>query len=181
MRLRNIVLASLMSLAITSCMTEARIKRSCDKFFKVCGTSQVETVVKDTVIKVDTIIGVPLPPDTVKIAGDVQIINGVCTFKPVCVESSLITACVEVKDGKLSVKSYVNKKSIQSSVNMNITLKGAIRETTDTKMVPVKYIPIVYKWAFIIVLAQLAMCGFWLANKFTGFNPVSIIKKLFVK
>lgn len=168
----------LLLLVMGSCLSEARIARNCEKFAAVCGNTESTVASKDTTIILRDTIQVPLPPDTVIISGDVVVVDGVATFKPVYVEGNLIATYAEVKNGKLYVKSTLRTKTIQSVLNMNIVIPNAIRETSKITTVPVKYIPATYKWAFWIVLVQLVAAIFFILKKFNIFDPISIVGKL---
>jgi hypothetical protein len=176
--MKKLLVGLLLLFVMGSCLTESRIARNCEKFAAVCGNTTHTTISKDTIINISDTVPVPLPPDTVIIAGDVEIIEGVATFKPVYVEGSLIATYAEVKNGRLYVKSTLRVKTIQSIINMNVTIPNAIRETSSITAVPVKYIPSAYKWAFWLVVLQLVAAIFFLLKKFNIFDPISIVGKL---
>lgn len=165
-----IILAAL----LTSCLTDKMISRNCDRFASVCG-SDVQTAYKDTTITIEQDITVPIAPDSVVYAGRVKVVNGLAELAPVTLRGNLIAADLSIRKGELFYKAYTYKTELPVRLYAQITLPGAIRESARTTLVEKSVIPKAYRWAFWIVLTELAIGAIWLAGKL---NVLTLIKNL---
>ena len=169
----------ILSLVMSSCLTEAKIARNCERFAKVCGkTESVYTHTKDTTIYVNDTVLVKLPADTVRMTDTLTIENGIVSSKPVTKSFGLVSATAFVLNNRLDVTAWINKPSMLIPRVDTVFIPGAIRETVINKVIPVKYVPKVFKWAFGIVLAQIVLVILVLLKKFNIFNPISLLAKL---
>ena len=168
----HIFILILFSLSITSCMTVSRIKRNCDKFAEVCYIPS-STVIRDTIAYINP-INVLLPVSDINITLELKVINNIVNLEKQVFKSGLIITEVSIVNNKLNVKSFLGDSTILVKPDP-IIIPGAIKEVE--KILKVKYIPKVYKWAlnililaiiYIVIFTYLNIKGKTLAGIFGG-------------
>lgn len=167
---------------LSSCMTTGRIARNCDKFSKVCALP-VQTFVeyRDTVITLDP-IPVQLPQSDINVSLSIMQKDGKLSLPRQQFRQGLIQLDVEVKDGQLLVNAALTDSTILVKPDP-VVIHDAIKEEQQTKIIREKYTPKTYRFAFWIVLAEIAVLLFVAAQKITKLNfiqiALSFTKKLF--
>lgn len=171
-----------MLLGMNSCLTESKIAHNCDRFARVCGDVATTTIVrKDTTIYIHDTIKVKLPADSIHINGVISIDSGVANMKPITKTFGIITANAFILNNQLDVRAWINRPSLLIARMDTIKIPGAIRETTVDKVIPVRFIPKLYKWCFGIILGQVVLLILLLLKKLNIFNPINILAKLIGK
>jgi len=162
----------------------SRIQRNCEAFSKICVTAtNTEIKYRDTTIYVTKDIGIALPKDTAIINNSVTVNSLGAQMNLVVSKKGIITVSSFIHNSKLVTTGYVNKDSIIKSVQDSILLKNALvnKSSQSTIIVKDKYIPIVYKYAFWILIAEIILLLIIVVLKLSSFSPVSIISKFISK
>jgi len=142
--MKKLILALLISVLFSSCLTVGRIQRNCDKFAMVCGTGTVtDNRYKDTTIYVNRYVPVYLPKDTAKVSQTLKIDSLGAQMAPVTVDEGYETVTASVTNSHLSVSGFFNRDSLITHIRDSVVLKNAIRESASKTTVKVteKYIP----------------------------------------
>jgi hypothetical protein len=150
---------------LASCLTVGRIEKNCDKFAKVCVTSEkVTVIVKDSIIyRIDTVI-VTLPKDTVTLYDTVTVTNGVAQLAPVHKKSGVISVDAWVRNSVLSVYAYLNDSTILVPFRDTIIVPVTTVTTDNTVVLPPeKYIPKFYKFTFMVFIVSLIAAVVYIA------------------
>lgn len=179
--MKALVISLFFVFLFSSCLTNKKISRNCDRFFQVCGVPETKIVYRDTTIHLNKTIETPIDQDSIAVVGDVFIKDGKAHMDKKKIESKLITVEAEIRNGKMEIYSYINKETIPITLNMDITLERAIKEKKEVRTIKLKYIPKFYKISFWIVIAQLALLVVFILQKFSKLNPVGILKNFVLK
>lgn len=167
-----------MAIFLSSCLTVGRIQRNCDEFAKVCLSTT--TVYRDTTIYRKDTVRIQLPSDTVTIDRLITNSDTLMSLAPVSVSKGLITATAWIKDYRLHVDAWLNKKYVETVRVDTITITKVVKETANVVTLPAeKYIPKFFKYSGWFVILLLVGGALWLANKFTAGSILARIKGLF--
>lgn len=185
--MKRLLLLILLEASLSSCMTTKRIQRHCEDFAQLCGTDQVTTVYRDTVIYKHDTIRVTLPRDTVRLTDTVTVMQGIASMPKITDQHGVITAESWVDHNLLFTNAWLNDSTLLQQRTDTIRLPGAIKHEIVTKTLIKKerYIPKLHKWALTIMLIELLAVGIWLWFRF-GLGGkfktlLTVIVKLFKK
>lgn len=141
-------------LGLTSCMTTQRAQRKCEKYARLCGTSErVVTQIKDTTIYINKNIEVKLPADTVRIEQTLP--GNILPMEPVTHNNGIITATAWIRDNRLNVYAYLNTPYITINHRDTVYIQKYRATTERTIKIPERYVPKAFKWAAWIVGIEL--------------------------
>lgn len=142
------IILSAFLLLFNSCLTVGRIERNCDKFAKVCVTSDHIVEYRDTVIFINDTIRLVLPSDTVTITDTLRIIEGSINLSPIRKKFGVVAAEASVLNNRLSVNAWVVDSTLFYPRTDTVYIRSAIINTTDTQKIQMKYIPGFYYFTF---------------------------------
>ena len=144
-------------------MTVGRVQRNCDKFFDVCVQAEREVQYRDTVIQIPP-IPFKLPESKIDISLSLKIVGGRANLPKQVKTMGLITTQVEILNDKMHVRSWLNDSTILVKPDP-VYIGGATKIITETRKVPVKYIPRIYAYALWIVIIQITLIVVYLILK----------------
>jgi hypothetical protein len=156
-------------------MTTKRMKKHCDDFAMVC-VVPVKKVIeyRDTVIYLDRVVPVKLPPVTITIRDTVLVTNNEnkpisgakVHISPIHRVDGIIKIDAIIRNNNLIVNVELIDSTILVPIKDTIYLKAAIKETTTENNIilpPVKFIPWLYKLAMWILLIEISILIGWVA------------------
>ena len=172
--MRNISLIILISILLTSCLTEKRILKHCEDFAKVCGTTTVtETKYRDTVIRVDRRVPVFLPHDTARLASVVRVTDHGAQMGKQTVRQGIVSISSEIENSQLRTTAWINRDSLVVAIEDSIRLHNAVKETSikANTVIREKYIPQLYKISLWLLIGEVVVVLLWL-----GFRIARLFK-----
>jgi hypothetical protein len=178
MKRNKIFIVLVLGLMLSGCSSSWHIKKArkiCPECFEMDTTITELVIKKDTIIRLDTLILVALPPDTIKI--DSLIFKTLKpNIKPFTKKEGIITTKVEMIRGRLFVTSFLDstylyrlRESIRiKDAQITILKKESVKQTViiEKQNKLIKWVKIVSVWLIcsIVVAASIKLC-MWVCKK----------------
>lgn len=170
-------------LCFQSCLTDRKIANNCERFLGVCGTPERVVEYRDTSFNIQRDIMSPAPKDSIHASAGLVVDSvGNVSFgsdADVSFSGQYVRSDLKIVNNKLIVDTYIHADSIPISIDMEVNLHNAIKEVSETTVIPIKYIPKVYRWSFNFVVSAVIILMLFLAFKYNAFGFGGFISRIF--